>query len=226
MDDRMPRWAIPALAVVTALAILPFAFAAKSRASKTSQPRVQMVPDMDQQPRYGAQDAHPLFEDGRAMRPPVAGTVARGELREDDRYYRGKVGDDWVKEFPVELTMDLLERGRERYGIFCAACHGLGIGGLEEGADVRKHGIVDERALELEQPKWITPTSFHSQQVRERSVGHLYNTITNGIRSMPAYASQIPPEDRWAIVAYLRALQRSQNAKIEDVPADFRESLR
>lgn len=226
MSDRMPRWIVPVLVIFTAVALLPFAFAARSRASKSDQPRIQMVPDMDQQPRYGPQEVHPLFADGRAMRPFVEGTVARGELNESDHLYRGKVGDDWAKDFPMELTMDVLERGRQRYGIFCSACHGLGIGGLEEGAEVRRHGIVDERAVELEQPRWITPTSFHGKQVRERPVGHIFNTITNGIRSMPAYGSQIPPEDRWAIVAYLRALQRSQNARIADVPADVRESLR
>jgi mono/diheme cytochrome c family protein len=220
MSDRLPRWVVPGLVVLSAVALVPFAFVAKSRVSKSSQPRVQMVPDMDQQPRYEAQQRNAAFADGRAMRPWPEGTVARGELREDDHLERGKVDGKWAERFPMPVTRQLIERGQERFGIFCAACHGLG--GL--GGDL--NGMVDRRALEMEEPLWVSPTSFHTEEVRGRTVGHLYNTITNGIRTMPAYGPQIPVEDRWAIVAYVRALQRSQNAGIEDVPADKRESLR
>jgi mono/diheme cytochrome c family protein len=227
-SDRLPRWVVPGLVVLTALALIPFAFAAKSRASKSPVPRIQIIPDMDQQPRYEAQQANPAFADGRAMRLPVEGTVARGELRADDHFERGQVDGKWAETFPAQapLTMALLERGRERYGIFCAPCHGLGVGGLTVGGAVEANGIVDVRALELEQPTWVSPTSFHTEEVRGRPVGHLFNTITNGIRTMPAYGPQIPPADRWAIVAYIRALQRSQNARVEDVPRELRESLR
>ena len=221
MRDRLPRWLVPGLVVFTAIALIPFAFAAKSRATRTTpRTRTQIVPDMDQQPRYEAQQAHPRFADGRAMRPWPAGTVARGELREDDHLERGRVDGKWAETFPVPVDRALLERGRDRFRIFCASCHGLG--GL--GGDL--NGIVDLRAVELEQPKWVSPTSFHTDDVRKRPVGHLYNTIKNGIRTMPAYGPQIPVRDRWAIVAYVRALQRSQNARIEDVPPDTRERLR
>jgi hypothetical protein len=128
---------------------------------------------------------------------------------------------------PLRMTMAFLERGRERYEIFCSSCHGLGVGGVTAGGgQLMGNGIVDQRATELEQPLWIPPTSFHTDEVRGRAVGHLYNSIANGIRSMPSYGSQIPPRDRWAIVAYLRALQRSQRGRIEDVPPELREGLR
>jgi hypothetical protein len=235
MSDRMPKWVVPALVLFTAVSLIPFALAAKSRASKSPRPRIQIIPDMDQAPSFGPQQVHPLFADGRAMRPHVPGTVARGELREDDHFFRGKVNGEWAKTFPekdgdgnpLRMTMAFLERGRERYEIFCSSCHGLGVGGVTAGGgQLMGNGIVDQRATELEQPLWIPPTSFHTDEVRGRAVGHLYNSIANGIRSMPSYGSQIPPRDRWAIVAYLRALQRSQRGRIEDVPPELREGLR
>jgi mono/diheme cytochrome c family protein len=172
---------------------------------------------MDRQDNVRGQKANPLFADGRAMRPPVAGTVARGELREDGWLYRGVVGDDWAAGFPVEVTASTLSRGRERYEVFCTPCHGMSGYG---------DGIVAKRAENLQEGTWVPPSSFHTDLVRTRPVGHLYNSITNGIRNMPAYGSQIPVEDRWAIVAYVRALQRSQNARIEDVPEELRPNLR
>ena len=118
---------------------------------------------------------------------------------------------------PISVTMQLMERGRERFDVFCAPCHGLAGAG---------DGMVAKRAEELQEGTWTPPASFHSELVRGRTDGHLFNTITNGIRNMPAYAPQIPVEDRWAIVAYVRALQRSQGAPLEDVPADVRAQLR
>ena len=145
------------------------------------------------------------------------GTVARGELNGDDAYYRGTGGEDWIETLPIPVTMQLMERGRERFDVFCAPCHGLAGAG---------DGMVAKRAEELQEGTWTPPASFHSELVRGRADGHLFNTITNGIRNMPAYAPQIPVEDRWAIVAYIRALQRSQGAPLEDVPADLRAQLR
>jgi len=229
MSDRMPRWIIPTLAVMTAVALIPFALATKTRVSRGPTTRTQIIPDMDQQGRYEAQQPHALFADGRAMRPPVEGTVARGELNANTHLVDGKVNGKWAEDFPVEVTAALMARGRDRYQIFCAACHGQGVGGLEIRGEIQTHGIVDERAtiiMEREGGAWTPPTSFHTDEVRGRPVGHLYNTIKNGIRSMPSYASQIPVEDRWAIVLYLRALQRSQASEIADVPEDLRGSLR
>ncbi|PWB75022.1 MAG: quinol:cytochrome C oxidoreductase [Holophagae bacterium] len=172
---------------------------------------------MDNQPKYRPQSRNRLFADRRAMRPPVEGTVARGELREDDRLYRGAVGGVWVEEIPVPVTDQLLRRGRARYDIYCSPCHGLAGYG---------DGMVAKRADALQEGTWTPPASFHSELVRGRPVGHLYNTISNGIRNMPAYGPQITVEDRWAIVAYLRALQRSQSATVEDVPPELRAQLR
>jgi mono/diheme cytochrome c family protein len=172
---------------------------------------------MDNQPKYKAQSRNPMFADRRAMRPPVVGSVARGTILGDPALTSGKIGEDWVEVIPVTVDSDLLERGRERYDIYCSPCHGLvGFG----------DGMVAKRADELLEGTWTPPTSFHSELLRERQVGHLFNTISNGIRNMPAYGPQIPVEDRWAIVAYVRALQRSQNAITDDVPPDIRAQLR
>jgi mono/diheme cytochrome c family protein len=111
----------------------------------------------------------------------------------------------------------MLLRGQERFNIYCSPCHGL------TGAG---DGLVSRRADALQEGTWVPPLTFHGDQVRGRPVGHLFNTITHGIRNMPAYGAQIPAEDRWAIVAYVRALQRSQNATVADVPPDLRAGLR
>jgi mono/diheme cytochrome c family protein len=172
---------------------------------------------MDHQFKFKAQQENALFADRRAMRLPVEGTVARGELRENDKFYRGIEGGDWATTFPFEITRDVMARGQQRFEIYCSPCHGL------DGAG---RGTVAVRALELLEAKWVPPADMHTELVRSRPVGHLFNTITNGIRTMAAYGPQIAPDDRWAIVAYVRALQRSQNATLEDVPADVRPSLR
>lgn len=107
-------------------------------------------------------------------------------------------------------------RGQQRYNIYCATCHGLS----GEG-----NGLIALRAQQLEQPTWVPPTSLHTEYVRQQPVGKLFHVITHGVRKMPAYGSQIPPEDRWAIVLYVRALQRSRAASLQDVPEDVRPNL-
>ena len=215
----MPKWIQPVLIVLAALALVPFALVARARATRSTQPRLHVVQDMDNQARFKSQQANPWFADGRAMRPPVEGTVARGALRLDDAYFRGTSGGGYVDGFPApaELTRETLERGRERYDIYCAPCHGLAGYG---------DGIVAKRADRLQQGTWIPPASLHVEPALTRPTGHLFNTISNGIRSMPAYGAQLSVEDRWAVVAYVRALQRSQRARIEDVPEDSRSRLR
>jgi mono/diheme cytochrome c family protein len=194
------------------------ALALRARAIKKVEPRVHIIQDMDNQPKVKTQSRLMLFADRRGMRPPVEGTVARGSIIDQPVLETGRTGDDaWVESIPVPVTMSLMERGRQRYEIFCSPCHGLSGYG---------DGMVSQRADQLQEGTWTPPTSFHTDLVRERAPGHLYNTITNGIRNMPAYGSQIPVEDRWAIVAYVKALQRSQNATIDDVPADLRAQLR
>ncbi|TVS13826.1 MAG: DUF3341 domain-containing protein [Planctomycetaceae bacterium] len=123
----------------------------------------------------------------------------------------------WVTSFPLPVTRELMVRGRQRYDIYCSACHGLGGDGS---------GLVSRRALELEQGTWIPPLSLHVDSVLEQPVGQLYHTVTHGVRSMPGYGDQLIVEDRWAIVLYIRALQRSRNASPADVPSDLLETLR
>jgi mono/diheme cytochrome c family protein len=212
----MPRRVMPLLLILASLALVPFACIAQRRTLRTPETRLHLVGDMDQQQKFKTQSRNALFADGRAMRHQVEGTVARGRLEADDRYYRGLDGDAYVAEFPVELTAELMLRGRERYDIFCAPCHGLAGYG---------DGMVSQRADELLQGSWVPPASFHDEPAATRSVGHLFNSITNGIRNMPPYGSQVPVADRWAIVAYVSALQRSQRATPEDVPVAERARL-
>lgn len=221
--QKWRRWLIGAAAIGGALSLVPFALIASARTQESEKPRIHPIQDMDNQPKYKTQSSSPLFADGRAMRPVVPGTVARGDLQDDPAYYRGVTSDEWtgdeppwVTEIPVPVTRELVERGRERYEIFCSTCHGL-VGAGD--------GPVAVRALEIGSGTWVPPTPFHSDALRERPVGSIYNTIARGVRTMPAYGTQIPVEDRWAIVAYVRALQRSQYAPLEDVPEQERDQL-
>jgi hypothetical protein len=161
--------------------------------------------DMRDQPRYEPYEASPFFADGASVRPRVADTVARGQLRQDDHLYRGRVNEEIVDTFPFTVTVQILERGRERYSIFCTPCHGL----VGDG-----NGIVTEYGMR-------TPTSFHDPDLRAEAAGYYFTIITNGTRIMPSYASRIRPEDRWAIIAYIRALQLSQGADVTQLPADL-----
>ena len=117
----------------------------------------------------------------------------------------------------LAVDEQLIRRGQQRYGIFCATCHGQGGDG---------DGLVTLRALELEQGTWVKPTSLHAEPIRDQPVGQLFHAISNGVRKMPGYASQIPVKDRWAIVAYVRALQRTRTASSADVPADVLPTMR
>jgi mono/diheme cytochrome c family protein len=214
----MPRWLTSTIVVLVVLSWIPLALAVRARVVKKSEPRIHIIQDMDNQPKVKPQSRFVLFADRRGMRPPVDGTVARGAAIGDPFVTAGRSADgEFVEDIPIPLSRATLERGRQRHDVFCSPCHGLSGYG---------NGMVSQRAEQLQEGTWIPPTSFHTDVVRQRPAGHLYNTITNGIRNMPAYGTQIPVEDRWAIVAYVRALQRSQNATIDDVPADLRSQLR
>lgn len=160
--------------------------------------------NMREQPRAEPFAASTLFADGAAMRPRVAGTVARGELPPDAHLSSGRVAGQVAETFPFTVTLAVLERGQERYDIFCAPCHGL----VGDG-----RGIVTQYGMEA-------PTSFHDPDLRAEPPGYYFTLITNGTRLMPSYAARIPVEDRWAIVAYIRALQLSQSADPSAVPSD------
>jgi mono/diheme cytochrome c family protein len=160
--------------------------------------------DMHVQPRQNPLSRSDFFTDQRSERPPVEGTVARGQLHEDTYFYTGKAGNNPGDYLPFPATKEVLERGRERYNIYCAPCHSR----LGDG-----NGFIPSRGFARK------PPSFHIERLQKAPLGYFYDVITNGFGIMPDYASQIPPEDRWKIVAYIRALQLSQNATRADVPA-------
>lgn len=167
--------------------------------------------DMHDTPRYEAFEASDFFADKRAMRPFVEGTVARGMLRDNDLFYTASVDGELTTSLPPEVVVDaaLLERGQQRFNIYCAPCHSQ----LGDG-----NGMVVQRGYKR-------PVSFHDQRLRDERVGYFYDVITNGFGQMPNYAAQIAPADRWAVVAYIRALQLSQGATLDDLPADARRAL-
>ena len=214
----MPRPIYYVLLVLVALSLVPMGLVYKARHSRKTHPRIQVVYDMDNQYKSKTQTANPFFADGMAMRHQPTGTVAQGQLEADDAFYRGQVAGDtlFVESYPVEVTRELMYRGQERFNIYCAPCH---------GASGNGNGLVSVRATALGEGTWTPPTDLHSQTVIDRPVGHIYNTIKNGIRNMPAYGPQIPVQDRWAIVAYVRALQLYRNATIDDVPEADRAAL-
>lgn len=164
---------------------------------------------MADQPRYKPLAKSTFFGDDRSVRPLVPGTVARGQLDADEAFHTGKVGDQPVATLPLPLMRELLERGRERFDIFCAPCHGrVGNG----------DGMVVRRGFR-------PPPPYHIDRLRQAPVGHFFDVITHGFGAMPDYAAQVPPRDRWAIVAYIRALQLSQHASLADVPPQERQRL-
>jgi len=159
--------------------------------------------DMHVQPRQNPLSRSDFFTDQRSERPPVEGTVARGQLREDTYFYTGKIGNNPGDYMPFPVTREVLERGRERYNIYCAPCHSR----IGDG-----NGFIPSRGFARK------PPTFHKPRWQKAPLGEFYDVITNGSGIMPDYASQIPPEDRWKIVAYIRALQLSQNATRADMP--------
>jgi mono/diheme cytochrome c family protein len=165
--------------------------------------------DMHDAPRYDPLEASTFFADGRASRMPLENTVARGQLREDEHLYTGKVNGQLATEFPMPVTADVMARGRERFDIFCAPCHGR----TGEG-----DGMIVQRGFRK-------PPSYHEERLRTAPPGYLFDVMTNGFGAMQDYAAQVPVADRWAIAAYIRAIQLSHAATVADVPADRRADL-
>ncbi len=165
--------------------------------------------DMHIQPKYKPDEPSTFFGDGRSDRPEVNGVVARGHLRTDQHLYTGRVNGVLVNTFPIPITRDVLERGRERFNIYCSPCHDYTGSG---------QGMIVQRGFPA-------PPSYHIDRLRQAPVGHFFEVITNGYGAMFSYASRISPKDRWAIVAYIRALQLSQHATLDDVPAQERSKL-
>lgn len=165
--------------------------------------------DMHDQPRYKPLAGTDFFGDGRSARPVVEGTVARGQLRIDSARYTGKVDGQDVDVFPFPITKEDLERGQQRFNIYCSPCHSR----IGDG-----NGMIVRRGFRQ-------AASYHTEKMIKAPVGHFFDVITNGFGAMPRYASRIEPDDRWRIAAYIRVLQLSENAKIDDVPADKRAEL-
>jgi mono/diheme cytochrome c family protein len=165
--------------------------------------------DMYDQPRYKPLAGSAFFVDDRSARTPPPGTIPRGHLDADPAFYEGQVNGRLVTQFPLPVTPALVERGRQRFNIYCAPCHAR----LGDG-----NGMIVQRG-------YTRPPTFHQDRLRTAPVGHFFDVITNGWGAMPDYAAQVPPRDRWAIIAYIRALQLSQNAPLADVPPAHRAGL-
>ena len=164
---------------------------------------------MADQPRHEPLGQSRFFGDGRSARPQVEGTVARGQLRADDFFYTGKIGGQVADMFPFPVRSETLERGRERFNIFCSPCHDrVGNG----------QGMIVRRGFR-------PPPSLHIERLRQAPAGHFFDVISRGFGTMPDYASQLSPEDRWAVVAYIRALQLSQRAALTALTEPEREKL-
>ena len=160
--------------------------------------------DMAHQPKNRPLSPSDFFTDGRSERPLLENTVARGSLA-DDALTVAKDSNN----FPLPITQELVERGEERYKIFCSPCHGLQGDG---------NGMIAMRGMKH-------PPSYHEERLRQVPNGYIYDVITNGFGAMYSYSAQVPPRDRWAIVAYIRALQLSRNAKVAELPANLRDEL-
>jgi mono/diheme cytochrome c family protein len=216
------RWVFLGIGLLTAA----FVSAMGTRGTISERRPLMLFRDMDFQPRYGAQAPSPFFRDGRAMRTPPAGTVPFAGtdfesdagsprqnpdfLQADSRYYRGKQGDAWVARIPVKVDLALLRRGQQRYEIYCAICH---------GATGSGKGLMTEYGL-------VGVASITDPLHNLMPAGQYFDVITNGKGRMMPYAAQVGVADRWAIIAYIRALARSQNATLSDVPAAQRGELK
>ena len=166
--------------------------------------------DMHDQPRAEPFEESDFFGDRRSVRPAVEGTIARGHLRLDEHFYTGKIEGALATTFPAAVTIDMLKRGQERYDIYCAPCHSKTGDGL---------GMIVQRGMKQ-------PESFHSQRLLDVEVGHYFDVVTNGFGNMYSYEERIDPADRWAIAAYIRALQMSQGANLAELPESDQQRIR
>ncbi len=164
------------------------------RGDFSEKPPVHLNPNMDSQEKYKAQSESHFFVDGASMRAPVEGTVARGELREDDAYYRGKnTAGEFIASAPMTFTPEMIARGEERFGIYCVPCHGVNADGKG-------------KILDYDYP--IPPANFHDERIMNLSDGHMFNAIGQGWLNMPPLKAQVSVDDRWAIISYIRSIQK------------------
>ena len=214
-SNKLPMWIHVIGGLTTCLALIPIALILRARFVTTDQPPIHVVPDMDFQWKKKAQTGSDFFSDGQAMRKPVEGTVAVGQTIDPNllSWTEGEttiqVGElTYRTDFPLPLTQELLDLGEEKYAIHCAPCHDhAGYG----------NGPVHQRALAIGQTGWIPPTNFIEKT--DLTTGQLYAAIAIGVRgNMMPYIKHLHPDERWAVVAHIRALQRSQNASSQDLP--------
>jgi mono/diheme cytochrome c family protein len=198
--------------LIFGLSVIAVMLIAGKRGDISRKPPLEVFPDMDRQPKLRPQTHADFFADGMSSRLPVAGTVARGSAYQDTPVNTGKQTGttNWIENIPVTVNEQLLKRGQERYGIYCSVCHGAAGDGK---------GITGKYGM-------IAMANFHDPRLVKMTDGEIFNTITFGKNLMGPYGGQIEIGDRWAIIAYVRALQRSRLAFIDDVPADHRDALR
>ncbi|HKH69769.1 MAG TPA: cytochrome c [Vicinamibacterales bacterium] len=165
--------------------------------------------DMHDAPSYDPLQGTNFFANGAASRPLVANTVARGQLRADEHLYTGKINGQVANEFPMPVTKQVLDRGQERFNVYCSPCHGR----TGEG-----NGMIVQRGFRQ-------PPSYHEERLRNAPVGYFFDVMTNGFGAMQDYSAQVTVPDRWAIAAYIRVLQLSRSATVNDVPAERRGDL-
>ncbi len=256
--SALPQPIILGVLLIVVAGLIPAMIILNMRAGFSTAPRFHLFFDMDFQPKKKAQQTTTIFADGRIMRPQVKGTIARGQLEEQDPFYLGydpskmtmleesasgvmfvstqtpTASQDgktdgqqpaaapeapklpWIDTLPIEANEDNMKFGKLKFDTYCSACHGYaGFG----------DGLVHKRADSLAQGYWLPPTSMHIDRVRNQPVGQIFNTITKGQGKMASYASSLSPKERWSIVLYIRALQRSRNANMDDVPVEMRSSL-
>lgn len=202
-SDKLPPALVYTLVILAVASLVPFAAFARARSAKSETGRLHAVWDMDFTPSYKAQADNPLFADQRAMRHPPVGTVARGHLNEDEHLHLGRnAAGGWARTLPSGISADgeTMAVGKQQFEIYCTPCHGFS----GEG-----NGMVNQRASTLGQG-WVPPTNLHEARIREQPAGEIFNTITHGIRNMPGYGSQMDADERWAVVLYVRALQKSR----------------
>jgi len=202
--------------LVLSLLLVPPAIILRARSVPSEHRRIHIIQNMDNQPKFVDQQENILFADHRSMRPPVPGTVSRTQMVGDTHLFLGTVDGEFATSFPDHIAIDrqLLDRGQDMFGVYCLPCHGIkGMG----------DGVVQERAMVLlntgtNGTTWVQPKNLHEEAISDQPVGQIFWTISNGVRNMAGYGSQVRVQDRWAIVAWVKALQYSQNAPADMVP--------
>jgi len=209
----LPRGFVYGGILLTCVAMIPPVVILRARLVPSDKPRIHIIQNMDSQPKYRAQQQNLMFNDGRAMRPRVAGTISQAGFTSDTHYALGLMDGAYATTFPSQVSVDdaLLDRGRARFDIYCLPCHGVAGDG---------DGMVNKRAMVLlnngvNGTIWVQPRNLHQPDMQDLPPGRIFHTITNGFGNMAGYAAQIPVADRWAITAWVYALQVGRNA-----PAD------